>query len=287
MSKARTTQRRPMHSKGAPPRDWRRLIIAGIILLALIIAVLGISSCVRGCKPASSMRNVPQHSYDWSCLKTKGDIKSYTAADGRVAKLGIDVSSHNGEIDWDAVAAQGIDFAYVRVGYRGYTEGYIQDDEYANANMSGAMSSGIDAAVYFFSQAITEQEAIEEADYACDFVDAYGVGDYPVAFDMEENNVADERVMHLSTTEKTAIAMAFCKEVESRGYTPIIYGNDHWLDGEFKLEIIANSYDLWLAQYASRPSPSYRFLIWQYSDSATIDGIEGGCDMNLMFPSLS
>ena len=267
-----------------PRRGRGRLIVGAILVVIAIIAVLSIGSSVRQC--SSLFGSIEENSYDWSLLSTDGDIKSYTSPSGERAKLGVDVSSHNGGgIDWKQLADSGVEFAYVRCGYRGYTEGNIQTDEYAGTNISRAKAAGIDPGIYFFSQAITVEEAREEADYACDVADRFGLDkSYPIAFDMEENNVPEERIDGLSAEELTDIALAFCDQVRKRGYTPIVYGNDKWLNGYFDLSRLAGKELIWLAEYDDHPSPSYAFKMWQYTSEADLPGSGGGLDMNLMFP---
>lgn len=256
-----------------------KVIVAILVIAAIVSAVFKLGSCF------SKESNVPQHSYDWSRLNTDGYYKSYVSDTGEEAKLGIDVSYHNNSIDWQSVSDAGIDFAYVRVGWRGYTEGAVHEDPMARENISGAMAANIECGVYFFSQAITEDEAREEANFVCDFADTYGTKSLPVVFDLEENEIANERIAGMSTSDFTRVAIAFCEQVKARGYTPMIYGNNEWLDGNFDLATIANKYQLWLAEYRNKPTPTYDFKIWQYTSTATIDGVDGLCDLNLMFPN--
>ena len=255
-----------------------KAIAAVAIIAAIVVIVVRFTAC-------TASTTVPQNTYDWSRLYTYGEFKAYVSEDGEVGELGVDVSSHNGEVDWESVAGDGVSFAFVRVGWRGYTEGNIHEDEQAAANIEGALAAGIECNTYFFSQAITEDEAREEADYTCDFMDEYGLDGMTVAYDLEEVGVDDERIDGLSSEEYTDIALAFCDEVEKRGYDAIVYGNGEWLDGNYELETIATVYDLWLADYGEQPEVSYDFVIWQYSCTGTISGISGSCDINLRFPS--
>ena len=248
-----------------------------IILGVLIVIVVIVNQC-------SLDESIPMNNYDWSNLRTNGEVKTYTAANGETSKFGIDVSYHNGTIDWSTVASEGVEFAFVRVGWRGYDQGQISEDPMADTNISQAMSNGIDVGLYFFSQAITEDEAREEADFICDFADLYGITDFPIVFDMESIDNTASRIDSLTTEERTQIALAFCARVEERGYTPMIYGNDAWLNGKFDLQQISK-YSLWLSQYNEQPSASYAFGIWQYSCTGTINGIDTDVDLDLMFPS--
>ena len=284
MRQQRPSRRPSQPQPGRSPRGRGRLIVGAILIVIAIIAVLSISSSVKQC--SALFGSIEENAYDWSQLTTDGDIKSYTSPTGEKAKLGVDVSSHNGgNIDWDQLADSGVEFAYVRCGYRGYTEGKIQTDEFAGTNIAGAKAAGIDPGVYFFSQAITVEEAREEADYACDVADRFDLDkSYPIAFDMEENNVPEERIDGLSAEELTEIALAFCDQVRKRGYTPIVYGNDKWLNGYFDLSKLAGKELIWLAEYGSQPTVSYAFKMWQYTSEADLPGSGGGLDMNLLFP---
>ncbi len=265
--------------------DKNKAVVAALVVAAIVFLIFGPGSC--GLASCGVAADVPRNSYDWSRLETDGSIKTYTSATGEKSRLGIDVSYHDKSIDWEAVATTEVDFAYVRVGWRGYTEGSVHEDPLARENIEGAQAAGIECGVYFFSQAINEDEAREEANFACDFVDEYGLGTLPVVFDLEENEISDERIAGMSTRDFTNVAVAFCEQVKARGYTPMIYGNDGWLNGNFDLETIATRYQLWLAQYRSQPDPEYDFRIWQYTSTAHIDGVETRCDLSLMLPSES
>ena len=246
----------------------------------MAIAVVVLAVCLVRCVASS---RIPEHHYDWTRLQTTGDLKTYTAKDGTAARLAVDVAYYDGSVDWQALREAGVEIAYVRVGYRGYTQGSIVEDECARANLLGAISAGLEPGIYFFSQAISEAEAVEEADFACDYMDAFGLGSMPVCFDMEYNNVPDERIAGLDTDEKTAIALAFCDEVVERGYSAIIYGNRYWLDGEYDLKTIIKRYPLWLAEYNDVPSATFAFVAWQYDDDAVLPGLDFGIDVNLWF----
>ncbi|MEG0071269.1 MAG: glycoside hydrolase family 25 protein [Raoultibacter sp.] len=266
------------------PRRIAGVLAAAFCTVALVAAcALFLEGCFdSGESSLSSPRNLPQNGYDYARLVDTGGVKSYRGADGKMAAEGIDVSSHNQQIDWQAVAASGVDFAYIRAGYRGYTEGKIWEDEAFAYNIEGATNAGLDVGVYFFSQAITEQEAREEADWVIDAVGGYNLH-YPVAFDLEENGVKNERIAGLNRAEQTAIAQAFCNRVRERGFGAIIYGNNLWLDGHYDLEALIDNYDLWYADYANQPGQTYRFRMWQYTSSGEVPGVSGSVDRNLCF----
>lgn len=223
---------------------------------------------------------VPLHSYDWSRLTYYNHRTQYR--DERFADVcyGVDVSVYQKEIDWNRVAADGVSFAMVRIGYRGYTQGLLFQDEYAEANLQGALDAGLDVGAYFFSQAVTVEEAEAEADLVISVLDGYNVA-YPVAFDMEEINDA-ARTDTLTDEERTDIAIAFCQRIADAGYTPMIYGNLRWLVGRLQLNRLT-AYPIWFAQYYDHPVLPYFFTMWQYTSSGRVDGIPGDVDLNICF----
>ncbi|MEG1513087.1 MAG: glycoside hydrolase family 25 protein, partial [Raoultibacter sp.] len=265
-------------------RLCRRAYAATAVLLCAVALVVAffLGGCSSSGQADSSSRTVPSNGYDYARITDTGGVKSYRGADGKTAAEGIDVSSHNQQIDWQAVAASGVDFAYLRAGYRGYTEGKIWEDELFDQNIEGATKAGLDVGVYFFSQAITEREAREEADWVLEAVKGYQLR-YPIAFDLEENGVEDERIAGLTQAETTQIAKAFCDRIRERGYEAIIYGNNLWLDGHYDLAALIDTYDLWYADYADKPGQTYRFRIWQYTSTGDVPGISGSVDRNLCF----
>jgi len=193
---------------------------------------------------------------------------------------GIDVSEFQGEIDWEAVKADGIDFAMIRLGYRGSETGILTLDSYFKENLRGAKAAGLDVGVYFFSQAVTTEEAIEEARFVIKHIRGKGVH-YPVAFDMEPID-GTERAAHLNKEEKTAAADAFCQMIARKGYEPVVYGNPKWMRRHIDLGYLSD-YDKWLAHYAEATNYRSDFKMWQYTDNGSVDGIYGPVDMNLYF----
>lgn len=226
--------------------------------------------------------SLERHAYDTALLAWSAGRVEYS---GNIETLhGIDVSYYQGEIDWAAVAADGIDFAFIRVGYRGYgTSGTLNEDTFFKANIEGATAAGIDVGVYFFSQAINEAEAIEEAEYLLSLIEGYDIT-WPVVYDWETVSSTDARTNGLSGETVTNCALAFCGLVEESGYTPMVYFNK--MAGYLKYDLHAISrYDKWFAQYNIAPDFIYDYQIWQYSDSGTVAGIEGKVDMNIAFKS--
>ncbi len=225
---------------------------------------------------------IENHTYDWSGLtKEDGDFRYLKDAEGNViSKLGIDVSKHQGEIDWSQVAEAGIEFAFVRVGYRGSREGALYVDEYKDVNLQGAIDNGIPVGVYFYSQAITIEEAIAEADLVLEAIQGYDIT-YPVVFDTEYYESELGRGNATSREERTAIAKAFCERIEEAGYQPMVYASTRWSIMNINRDELAK-YPFWFAYYGDNVSYRYDFEIWQYSASGTVPGISGDCDMNLL-----
>ncbi|MDO4566010.1 MAG: glycoside hydrolase family 25 protein [Oscillospiraceae bacterium] len=208
-------------------------------------------------------------------------FKTYTMPDGSEALAGIDVSVFQGDIDWAAVRAAGIDFAIIRAGLRGYESGTVFEDENLETNLKGATEAGMPIGVYFYSQAATEAEAVEEAEFVLERIEGYEIS-WPVVFDMEEVNSSTSRTLALSAAQKTDIAIAFCERVKQAGYTPMIYGNMRWFAENMELDRLED-YDKWFAQYFSRPHYPYEYTIWQYTHTGAVDGISGNVDLNIAF----
>lgn len=192
--------------------------------------------------------------------------------------VGIDVSYYQEDIDWQKVADSGVDFAMIRLGFRGYDNGELAIDDRYRENLRGARSAGLDVGVYFFSQAVTVEEAVEEARFVVRHIRGKGV-DMPVVFDMEPIEGAD-RITDLTDMERTEIADAFCQIIEKNGYRPMVYGNPHWLYNYIDLSYLTR-YDTWLAHYGTETDYPYSFRMWQYTDSGYVDGISGGVDLNV------
>lgn len=200
--------------------------------------------------------------------------------DGRRAKTGIDVSVYQQEIDWQAVAADGVEFAILRLGYRGYTEGgLIMDGSFA-ANLQGAKDAGLEVGVYFFSQAVTPEEAEAEADFVIDALGGCELS-YPVAFDWEPITGSQEaRTNGLTGETLTQCAAAFCARIREAGYEPAVYFNQDLGYLRYDLREVEDSV-LWLAEYDAVPDFYYYFDLWQYTHTGTVAGIEGNVDLNL------
>ena len=201
-------------------------------------------------------------------------------------RYGIDVSSFQGEINWDAVADDNIDFAMVRVGFRGTGTGSLNTDKYYEQNIRGAMRAGLETGVYFFAQAVTVEEAIEEADYVISLLDGLDING-PVAYDWEMHD-STYRVYGTSPEMATACAVAFCERVKAAGYTPMVYAGSYVTYMKYDQGALAD-YISWYPEYKGSssgrlcPTLAYHMDYWQFSSSCTVAGINGRVDMNLQF----
>lgn len=218
-------------------------------------------------------------------------LSSAAAAETEDITLGIDVARYQGTIDWAQVAASGIEFAMVRVGYRTDSTREICADTNARYNMQEAQKNGIKVGAYFFSTATSREEAIEEADWVADYIAQYQIT-YPVAYDCEGFDRPESAQYALTKTERTDIAIAFLEQVYSRGYTPMFYASMGELTGEAKWETsrIEGTYKIWVSQYPTEPYPqtaksSYAgsHAMWQYTNQGTVAGIGRPVDVNIAY----
>lgn len=220
--------------------------------------------------------------------------KTYTHQDRFVSsgiQQGIDVSYHNGTLDWSTIKAAGVDFAILRAAYRGYgTEGTLVRDAKFAEYMQGAMSQGIPVGAYIYSQAITTAEAVQEANYILNIVRGYSL-DLPIVFDYEFAGVKTGRLDSawssgkLNKSKMTDIALAFCDTIKNAGYDAMVYANKTFLSKNLDHEVIENAgYDVWLAHYTTNTNYTGDYKIWQYTSSGKIPGIEGKrFDCNFMY----
>ena len=203
---------------------------------------------------------------------------SYTG-EGYRCMTGIDVSEHQYDIDWQQVAADGIEFAIIRTGYRGYTSGGLYEDKYFRQNMEGALNAGLQVGVYFFSQATSRREAHEEAAYVLEQIKDYHVT-LPVVFDMEilgENY----RTYNMSRRTLYGATCAFCEDIKAAGYEPMIYMTQYLGYQKYTLRELSD-YGFWFAEYyVDYPSFIYDIDIWQYSDTGSVAGISGNVDLDV------
>lgn len=244
----------------------------------------------RHLKVASYVVPVNEHlstcSYD-PALFVKDDkgIMTY-ADDAHTAYFGVDVSSWQGDIDWHKLKAQGVYFAFIRLGYRGYESGVINMDTKFENNIRGALDAGIKVGVYFFSQALNADEALEEARFVLDNIKEYDIS-FPVVFDWETVSSNTARTNNMDTDTLCEAANVFCNTVADAGYIPMVYGNQNISLLYYDLSRI-QAFDFWYAEYKDQPTFYYDFNIWQYSSSARLDGVPNAMiDLNISFVDYS
>ena len=202
--------------------------------------------------------------------------------------FGIDVSEFQDDIDWEKVKNDGVEFVFIRIGRRGATSGMLYDDPKFEANYSGARQYGIPVGVYFFSQAVSEAEALEEAKWVLEKLKGKQL-DLPVVYDCEEVFFEDEksRLEDVDRKQLTDNALAFLNEISQNGYDTMIYIYQYWADERVEMDRLTD-YPIWYAQYdVKQPLSDHPFVIWQYSNKGTVNGIREPVDMNIMFTQKS
>lgn len=222
---------------------------------------------------------LPRNPYGPEDFEYQGDYLACTAGS---AVLGVDVSSHQKTIDWDQVREAGMEFAIIRIGYRGTTSGGVYVDEYALENLAGARAAGLKVGVYFFSQATSPEEAVEEAELCLNTLPDQPL-DLPVVFDWEIAG-EDTRTANVDGDTLMACTRAFCQRIEEAGYDVMIYFNPHVAENLLDLTAL-QEYPFWLAMYTDLMTWPHAVEMWQYTATGSVPGIEGDTDINLWFIS--
>ncbi len=227
-------------------------------------------------------RDLKMNTYDEANLNIleSGEYQ-YLNGEQVVSHKGIDVSRFQGDIDWKAVAEDGVEFVFIRVANRGYGTGKLVEDEKFETNIKGALAAGLHVGVYIYSQAVNDEEVLEEAQLVLDKVAPYNI-DCPIVYDVEKTSDASGRMNQLSLEERTNLTLLFCQTIEAAGYKPMIYHNVEM--GALMIDIeTLEEYDKWLAYYNDDMYYPYEYKIWQYSDKGTVNGIKGNVDLNISF----
>mgnify|MGYP000130045634 CR=1 FL=1 len=259
-----------------------------VAILALLTVLL-LWSALRAEAVPAGQGIVPQAAY----LDTSGPLYHYTDPTGDViARTGVDVSSYQGDIDWNAVREAGAEFAIVRVGFRGYGTGRLVLDSSFRKNIEGARAAGLQVGVYFFSQAVNEKEAIEEASMCVQYAQGYQV-DMPIFIDLEDVWDPDDgsggRANNLSVTQRTSVARAFCDTVRGAGYKAGIYASYYYLLDRMHIGQLEGDNYIWMASYADSTSYPRSHDMWQYTDNGRVPGITtwdgraASVDMNVWY----
>ena len=251
----------------------------GCLGLVILMAILTLGAAVLWAMSGSQ---------NWTDRLTEnpygpGDFSSlggYVTCTAGPTRRGIDVSEYQEKIDWAAVKAGGFDFAFIRIGYRGYTNGEIFPDDLARENLAGANAAGIDVGVYFYSQAVSPEEAAAEARWCLEFLGSEML-DLPLVYDWEWVS-PEARTGGMDKATLTECAKTFCQTIENGGYQPMLYFNSHISRDLLDLQELAQ-YPFWLAQYKEKMDYPYQVDFWQYTEEGTVPGIKGKVDIDLMF----
>lgn len=278
-----------MRKKGAAKeKSWK--LAVGLIAAAVLCAAVALfiwqqqpEYFTYRDQQLEAIKGVDRNRYDPQAFTQEENGWITYEKNGRKALTGIDVSVYQGDIDWEAVAQSGVEFAIIRLGYRGYSQGTIQLDRNFEQNMRGALEAGLDVGVYFFSQVTTVLEAEEEADFVLENLRGYPIT-FPVVFDWEFVTADQARTHEMEGEALTDCALAFCELVATAGYTPMVYFNQDIGYFYYQLDEL-DQYPFWLAEYDSKPDFFYDFEIWQYTHTGTVPGIQGSVDLNLAFES--
>ena len=251
----------------------------GCLGLVILMAILTLGAAVFWAMSGSQSwtDRLTANPYGPGDFSSLGDYVTCTAGPTR---RGIDVSEYQEKIDWAAVKAGGFDFAFIRIGYRGYTNGEIFPDDLARENLAGARAAGIDVGVYFYSQAVSPEEAAAEARWCLEFLGSEML-DLPLVYDWEYVSPS-ARTGSMDKAAVTACAQTFCQAIESAGYQPMLYFNTHIARDLLDLPAL-RQYPFWLAQYKDQMDYPYQVDFWQYTEEGSVPGIEGNVDIDLMF----
>lgn len=257
-------------------KGWILSIVLAAVLVVVVL-VAGISSCGRAKRQSDIPIENDSQFLDDSKWITQNGFKIYDDPDYECV-TGIDVSEWVNGVDWQQVKDSGIDFAILRVGYRGYETARFVFDNSLHTFLYGCNEVGLPVGVYFVSQAINEEEAVEEAEKILENIQGYEVT-MPIYIDLEGAGET-ARTKDLTAEEYTQIVNAFCRRIEKEGYRAGVYSNENWIRSHLNWDDLSE-WDLWFAKYTKVPSTDHAFNMWQYTESAKIPGVEKECDLNV------
>lgn len=230
--------------------------------------------------------DIPLHTYDFTKMKSVNGKMAYYEGNQKLSYLGVDLSKTNGTVDFETLKSNGVDFVMLQLGSRGYESGLVSLDENFVTNITEAQRVGLEVGVYFSSQAVTVEEAAEEAKFVTDNLIPYSIN-YPVAFKMEPIKNDTSRIDYLDTEQKTRIAEAFLSTVEREGYHTILYGDKQWLLTELLWEEILPDYEVWLNDKNALPDYPYQFKMWEYAGGETVAGVSTPVNYTISFVDYS
>lgn len=253
----------------------KRIVLIASLMLMLLVTVVVFLRRPKG--SSSSLRPNPYSPEDFAIRD------GYMTCLAGESWLGVDVSHHQKSIRWDEVAASGIRFAMIRLGHRTVSDGVICLDTYWEENFAGARNAGLPIGVYFYSQAISVEEARQEAAFVLDTLKGRRL-EFPVVFDWEDY-YKNSRTANMDPETLNALAIAFCEEIAKAGYEPMIYFSPDLDNRLWDLELMQQQgYSFWLAMYRDTMNWPYEAQMWQYTQTGRVNGIDGDVDINLYFP---
>ena len=229
----------------------------------------------------SISKYLPQNEYEETGFVLGNNRMAYYVEGNKESYLGIDISKYQGYIDFNKVKKDGVDFVIIKMGSRGYSTGQLTLDDYFQDNIKRATDAGLEVGVSFSSQAITVEEAKEEAAFVLQYLTDYDIS-YPVVFEMEHIVNDTARIDTLTKEDKTQITKAFMDDIETAGYNVMFSGDKAWLFADINYAALS-SYDVRLEQQEDLPDYPYRFYMWQYTQKGTVDGISGEVPLNICF----
>ena len=229
----------------------------------------------------SISKYLPQNEYDDGNFVLGNGRMAYYVDGNKASYTGVEVSKYQGYVDFNEVKKDGIDYVIIRLGSRGYSTGQLVLDDYFQDNIKRATDAGLDVGVSFYSQAITVDEAKEEADFVLQYIEDYDI-QYPIVFVMEHVLNDQARIDELAKEDKTQISKAFMDAIDEAGYNAMFSGNKEWLFADVNYAAISN-YEVCLKQEEDLPDYPYRFHIWQYTEKGTVDGISGQVPLQISF----
>ena len=228
-----------------------------------------------------------KNTYDFTRMEEKAGLKRYMENGRKISYMGVDLSKQNGDVNFASMKAAGVDYVMIRLGGRGYSTGQITLDENFKKNMDGAVEAGLDIGVYFYSQAISQEEVVQEVEFIVQNLAPYKAQvKYPVAMDMEFVANDEARIDGLSKEDKTELTSSFLEGLKGAGYVPMIYGDKEWLIKEIDLTRL-QGYDVWLAQEEDLPDYPYQYTMWQYATDGVVNGVTGDANLNICFVGYS
>ncbi|MBQ7925270.1 MAG: hypothetical protein IJ335_03150 [Lachnospiraceae bacterium] len=225
--------------------------------------------------------DIAANTYEPTNMIRSGNIMKYFVNDKEVSFVGVSLSENQRDVDYKALKDAGVDYCMIRVGVRGYSTGQLVEDKQFKTHMDGALEAGLDVGVYFVSHAISTQEAQIEAAKVIEMLKDYSL-DYPVAYDMGYVVNDTSRTDDLTKSDRTKIAEAFLRDIRIAGYKTLLCADKNWLITELNL-LRLSGHEVWLDEPGDIPDYPYKYTMWKYSDSVTIDGISGYADMSISF----